>query len=278
MTAAPATSLPRPMRVARRRRETHDTFTLTLEAPGDAPVPSFAPGQFNMLYAFGVGEAPISISGDPTRARELVHTIRAVGPVTQALGALRAGDTVGVRGPFGTAWPVERAAGLDLVIVAGGIGLAPLRPVLYHALAHRTDYHRVLLLYGARTPRDLLYARELWRWRARFDVDVLVTVDRGDTDWRGPVGVVTGLAPRAAIAPLDSVACVCGPEVMIRFVARELTDRGIPADHVFVSLERNMQCATGVCGHCQLGPVLVCRDGAVFPYPRVEPLMKVREL
>jgi NAD(P)H-flavin reductase len=256
--------------VRRLVRETDDTFTVELQPADGARRTAFAPGQFNMVYVFGVGEIPISISGDPLRARTLLHTTREVGAVTRAMRQLRPGDVVGVRGPFGTHWPVAEAEGNDVVIVAGGIGLAPLRPALYSLLARREKYGRVVLLYGARTPTDILYRRELEQWRARFDLEVYATVDRAMSGWRGNVGVVTALVPRAPFDALNTVAMVCGPEVMMRFTVLELQKRGVAADSIFLSLERNMKCAVGFCGHCQLGPVFVCKDGPVFRYDRVK--------
>jgi NAD(P)H-flavin reductase len=267
---------PRPAVVRRFVRETADTFTLVLDPP-DGPLP-FAPGQFHMLSLPGVGEVPISISGDPARPETVVHTVRAVGSVTRALQRLVAGATVGLRGPYGTAWPMERALGHDLVIVAGGIGLAPLRPAVYHALAHRGQYGRVVLLYGARSPKDILYARELREWRGRFDVEVEVTVDRATADWQGSVGVVTRLVDRSPFDPSSALAFLCGPEVMIRFGVMALSRRGVPDGSLFVSLERNMKCAVGLCGHCQLGPYFVCRDGPVFAYDRVRDLLRLAEV
>jgi len=268
---------PLPYRVVRNRRENHDNWTLELEPAGDAIAP-IGPGQFDMLYAFGVGEVPISTSGDPSLETRLVHTIRAVGAVTTALCAARPGDVVGVRGPCGNTWPVDEARGRDLLIVAGGVGLAPLRPALYHALAHRSEFRDVTLLYGGRTPGDLLFRRELERWRARLDLDVAVTVDTADSDWRGNVGVVTKLIPRARFDPADTVALACGPEAMMWFTARALEERGIAGERIHLSMERTMRCGIGLCGHCQLGPTLVCRDGPVYTWSYLEPLLGVREL
>jgi NAD(P)H-flavin reductase len=265
-------------RVLRRVAETLDTFTLGLEPGRGADAFSFRPGQFNMLYAFGAGEVPISMSGPPGQTREIVHTIRSVGPVTQTLARLKAGDTVGVRGPFGTPWPVNEAEGRDVVMVAGGIGLAPIRPAIYHVLEHREKYGRVVLLIGARTPEDLLFLKEIEAWRGRFDADVEVTVDRAPPSWRGTVGVVTGLIPRAHLDPHTTVAFLCGPEVMIKFAALELGRGGLPPQRIHVSLERNMKCAIGLCGHCQLGPLFICKDGPVFRYDRVSGLLGVREI
>ncbi len=258
------------------RKETHDTFTLELVPQGSGFV--FKPGQFNMLYVFGVGEIPISISGDPGKTDLLVHTTRAVGAVTKAMRSLKRGDMIGVRGPFGSHWPVEEMAGNDIVIVAGGIGLAPLRPALYHVLAQRERYGKIVLLYGTRSPADILYKNELERWRSRFDLEVYITVDRAVERWRGNVGVVTTLIRKAPFDPDNTVALVCGPEVMMRYTVLELHKRGIALPHMFVSMERNMKCAVGLCGHCQLGSVFICKDGPVFRYDSIEPLFSLREI
>jgi len=273
----PEPMLPRQYRVRSRHRETHDVVTLALE-PLHGPGPRCRPGQFNMLYAFGIGEVPISVSGNPTGRGPVLHTIRAVGLASQALCDSRPGTVVGVRGPFGTDWAVESATGRDLVIVAGGIGLAPLRPAIHEVLAHRERYGRVSVLIGARGPAELLYPAEIQRWRSRFDLDVRVTVDAADGSWHGPVGVVTELIPRASFDPKSALALVCGPEIMIHFAARSLLDHGFDPDNVRVSLERNMKCAIGLCGHCQLGPEFVCRDGPVFTYARVGRLLATREV
>ena len=268
--------MPVPYRVVSRAPETADTWTLLLEPLGQHVAPS--PGQFNMLYAFGVGEVPISTSAAPDPGGALVHTIRDVGAVSHALVATEPGTVIGVRGPYGTTWPLDEARGQDLVIVAGGIGLAPLRPAIYHALTHRDEFASVCILVGARTPDDLLFMRELEDWRGRFDVDVGITVDNAGEDWRGRVGVVTQLVPWAPFDPETAVALVCGPEVMMTFTARALLGRGIAKERIYISMERNMQCGLGHCGHCQLGPVLICRDGPVFRYDEMERLMEVHEL
>jgi NAD(P)H-flavin reductase len=270
--------LPRPYTVRQALRDTHDTFTLKLHPVNGSHELSFAPGQFNMLYVFGVGEAPISISGDPAKPKTLVHTTRAVGTVTKAMAKLKRGDVLGVRGPFGNPWPIEESKGKDVVIVAGGIGLAPLRPAIYRLLSQREKFGKVVLLYGARSPNDILFRRELEQWRSRFDLDVFVTVDRGSGGWRGSVGVVTTLINRAPFDPLGSVALLCGPEVMMRFTVLELQKRGISADRMYLSLERNMKCAIGFCGHCQFGPAFVCKDGPVFRYDAIKELFGKREI
>lgn len=229
-----------------------------------------------MLYVFGVGEIPISISGDPARRRPLVHTTRAVGTVSKAMRELKVGDVIGVRGPFGSHWPIEQAEGKDVVIVAGGIGMAPLRAAMYSITAQREKYGKVVLLYGARTPSEMLYRRELENWRAHFDLEVHVTVDRATGIWHGSVGVVTRLISRAPFDPLNTLAFVCGPEVMMRFTAAELEKRGVAAEQIYISMERNMKCAIGLCGHCQYGPYFVCKNGPVFRYKDVQQLLVKR--
>jgi anaerobic sulfite reductase subunit B len=266
---------PRPFTVVRRRRETRDTWTLEL-APAGGAAPRFAPGQFAMLYAFGIGEVPISVSGDCEGP--LVHTVRAVGAVSQAICASRPGATLGVRGPYGNRWPVAESAGSDVVLVAGGIGLAPLRPAVHRILRGRGDFGEVSVLYGGRSPADLLYVRELERWRGRRDLQVEVTVDGADAGWHGKVGVVPKLIAGARFAPASTVALVCGPEIMMRFAAQALLERGVAPERIFLSMERNMKCGLGHCGHCQLGPTLICRDGPVYRYDELAPLMGVREL
>jgi NAD(P)H-flavin reductase len=269
---------PRTYRVTHAHREIPNTFTLGLQPEDGAAVPAFAPGQFNMLYVFGVGEIAISISGDPRQPTTLLHTVRSVGTVSRALRASRRDAVVGVRGPFGTAWPLASAEGKDVVLVAGGIGLAPLRPVIYHLMAERERYGRLTLLYGARSPADILYRRELHQWRARLDLDVLVTVDQAVPTWRGSVGVVTRLIARALGDAGKTVAMVCGPEIMMRLSAAELLTRGVAPDSIYVSIERNMKCALGFCGHCQLGSYFVCKDGPVFPLNRVHELLLRQEV
>lgn len=266
---------PVPHEVTDRWEETHDTFTLALQPAVVAP---FRPGQFNMLYPLGIGESAISISGDPADPEHLVHTIRRVGAVTEALSRLEPGDKVGVRGPFGSWWPVDETEGGHLVFIAGGIGLAPLRPAIYRAGAIRDRFDKVILLVGARTPSDLLYADEMREWGARYEIQVEVTVDAGDDDWHGPVGVVTRLIPDAGFAPERTTAMVCGPEIMMRFGADGVIEHGVAEERVFVSMERNMKCAVGSCGHCQFGPFFVCREGPVFSYATVRRLMTVKEV
>ncbi|MFI7680115.1 FAD/NAD(P)-binding protein [Actinophytocola sp. NPDC049390] len=269
--------LPTAYTVVDRAIETGDSATLTL-APVGRPLPRFLPGQFTMINAPGVGEIAVSISGDPRFERILVQTVRAVGAVSRAVHDAATGTVLGVRGPFGTDWDLPSAAGADLLLVAGGIGLAPLRPALLGALADRTRYRRITLVLGARTPAEFLYRDEVRSWERRPDLTVLSTVDHPVPGWHGPVGLVT--APLAAVDldPAHTVAFLCGPEVMMRFSADLLVDRGVPPERVRLSLERNMKCGIGSCGHCQFGPLLVCRDGPVVHYGQVADLLTVREL
>ena len=275
--AAAGLMVPVAHRVAASRPETHDTRTLTLEPVGEELAP-FAPGQFAMLYAFGVGEVPISISGGAGGDGPLVHTLRAVGRTTEVLCSLQPGDYVGSRGPFGSAWPIAGAEGRDVVVVAGGIGLAPLRPLIEHVLSHRDRYGRLTVAYGGRTAADLLYVAELERWRSHLDADVGVTVDSAAGGWRGRVGVVTTLLDGAGLDPGNTAAFVCGPEVMMRFAVAALRDVGLPEEAIHLSMERSMKCAVGHCGHCQLRELFVCRDGPVLRSDVAVPLMRVREL
>ena len=268
--------VPERFEVISRRQDTGDTWTLELERSSSDPL-EFAPGQFTMLSAGGAGEVPISISGDPDRPERLVHTVRAVGLATEAICAAEPGRVLSARGPFGEPWPVEQAEGADVVIAAGGIGLAPLRPAILWLLARRERYGRLVLLYGGRAPDQLLYTDELDAWAER-GLEILVTVDSAGPEWLGRVGVVTRLVGRAGLSGGDTFAMACGPEVMMRFTAAALREAGVDADRMFVSMERNMQCGIGHCGHCQLGPTLVCRDGPVYRFSEVEPWLAIREL
>ncbi len=271
-------SVPVPFEVRDRRVETSDTVTLVLAPTTSGPSPVFRPGQFNMIYAFGVGEVALSISGDPADPEPLVHTIRSAGKTTEALCRLEAGSMVGVRGPYGSGWPLESAAGRDLLLVAGGLGLPPLRPLLYEILRNRSRFGRVEVIYGARSPDDLVYYAEVERWRARSDVRVQTTVDTAGPDWHGDVGVVTARLPDARFDPDRTTAFLCGPEIMMRLTARALRSRGVPEASIWLSMERNMKCAVGVCGHCLFGPAFVCRDGPIFSYDRIGRFLEVREL
>jgi NAD(P)H-flavin reductase len=269
---------PRPFTVAERRRETDDTWTLALEPADGGEPPAFRPGQFNMLYAFGVGEVPISISGDPAGAGPLEHTVRAVGPVSAAICRAEPGEQLGVRGPFGSSWPVDAAAGRHLVIVAGGIGLAPLRPALLAALAGREQLAGLALLCGGRAPEQFLFRSELDAWRDDPRLDLGLTVDGAAPGWEGHVGVVTTLIEDAAFDPANAVALIVGPEVMMRFTVEALRARGLDAADIYISVERNMRCAITHCGRCQLGPTFACREGPVLNLAAIGQFFGVREL
>ncbi|MBO3752756.1 FAD/NAD(P)-binding protein [Streptosporangiaceae bacterium NEAU-GS5] len=265
---------PIPYRVRSRRADRAESVTLTLE-PAEGLCPTFEPGQFTMIYAPGVGEIPISISGRG-RFGGYVQTIRAAGAVSRALCRIEAGDLVGVRGPYGTPFDMGASAGMDVIVAAGGLGLAPLRPVIRELAAHPGRYGRLTLLVGARTPSGVLYPRELARWARHFDIRV--TVDRPDDKWQGPVGLITHLVDQIAIGPRRTYAYVCGPEIMMRATADALVRRGVPAGRIALSLERNMKCGLGHCGHCQLGPLFTCVDGPVVTYDHAAPLLEVPQL
>ncbi|WP_406289442.1 FAD/NAD(P)-binding protein [Embleya sp. NBC_00896] len=270
--AATAT-VPLPYRVVERRVETPETATITL-APARSPLAPFVPGQFAMVYAFGVGDIPLSVCG--MDGQLLQHTVRTVGAVSGALHGVRVGDTLGIRGPFGTGWELPAPTGGDLLVVAGGIGMAPLRPLVVDAIAAPDRYGRLNLLIGARTPGDVLYVDQARTWQDT--ACVLTTVDFPDPRWQGDVGLVTTLVDRAAFDPRTVAAFICGPEPMIRATAHDLVHRGVDPDRIQVSLERTMHCGSGLCGHCQLGPLLLCRDGPVITWTRAQPLLMIREL
>jgi NAD(P)H-flavin reductase len=282
----PATLVPRPaplwlpyvatIRDVRPETPGVATYALDFADPGIADTYHFLPGQFNMLYLPGIGESAISISSDAEVKGSLLHTVRAAGNVTQALARKRPGDAIALRGPFGSCWPMDEARGQDVVIACGGIGLAPLRPAIYHIVRHRADYGRVILLYGARTPGDLLYSDEYNAWRDA-GIEVEVTVDIGADDWRGNIGVVPVLFYRLRLKPQQTRVLTCGPEVMIHFVIFEALARRVSPKHIHLSMERNMNCAVGLCGHCQLGPVFVCKDGPIFTYEQLQPYLHVED-
>lgn len=270
--------IPRPFRLTGKRKELADVVTLVLEPRNATNWNGFRPGQFNMLYLPAVGEVAISLSGDPSNSSRLVQTIRDVGQVTKSLVGLSPGELVGVRGPFGNPWPIDAAEGQDVVVAAGGLGLAPLRPVIYALLANRDAFGRVTLLYGARSPDEILFREELQAWRGRLDMYVDVSVDHAPTDWRGPVGVVTTLIETARFDSHNSVAFICGPPLMMRLCSQVLSNRGIDAARIYLSMERNMKCAIGLCGHCQLGPDFICKDGPVLPLSRLAPRLSLMEI
>ncbi|MDR3424019.1 MAG: FAD/NAD(P)-binding protein [Alphaproteobacteria bacterium] len=277
---APDPLAPEPFRVVEVKQEIEGCNTLIVEPETDEAkkLCMYAPGQFHMIYAFGQGEVPISISGDPAHSNRLVFTIMGVGPVSDALTRLKEGDKVGLRGPFGNHWPVEKAAGRDVLLVAGGLGLAPLRPAIYSILAKRDLFSRVMLLYGTRKAESILFQDQLAEWNKHMEMNVSVTVDTADEHWGGHVGLVTELIKETNFSPSRTIAMICGPEVMMRFSAGALLERGMKANQVYVSMERNMKCAVGLCGRCQYGPYFMCKDGPIFSFDQVEHLYKVREV
>ncbi|MBE1546444.1 NAD(P)H-flavin reductase [Mycobacterium sp. OAS707] len=277
-TSAPTAMTPVPYRVCSRVAENHDSSTLRLEPVLDA-LTAPLPGEFMMMYAFGIGEVAISVSGVPSTSEPIItHTIRSVGAISRALHDAKPGAVIGMRGPFGTNWELAQAAGRDLVIVAGGVGLAPLRPVVLGALADRDSYGRVTLIAGARSRDDFLFADELHDWTTSSLIDVHLTVDVPVQGWPGEVGFVTEPLRKLQLRPDSTTAFLCGPEPMMRNSADTLIQKGLAASDIRVSLERNMQCGIGWCGHCQLGPLLLCRDGPVVGYDAAQPLLAVKEL
>ncbi len=244
------------------------TYRLELQDARRQATYRHEPGQFNMLLFPGLGEVAISISSGPGEQPGIGHTIRSVGTVTRAMQRLRPGDVLGLRGPYGRGWPLDQARSQDVLVVAGGVGLAPLRAVIRTLLARRSEYGRVLLLYGSRQPGELLYQREYAAW-VRQGLEMLITVDRADESWSGQVGVVPALLSRVSFDPARTIAFSCGPEIMMRFTVAELLARRLSPARIFLSIERNMQCGVGLCGRCQLGPYFVCKDGPVFAYNRL---------
>lgn len=253
--------------------ESDDTRTLHLQLPDSRLIDAFAPGQFNMLGLPAYGEIPVVFS-DVRSGTEAAHTVRGVGRVTEALCRLQPGDPVQIRGPFGAGWPLARLAGKDIVLMIGGMGAIPVRVLLDRIFAAREDYGDVLILYGARTPDQMLFADEVERWDAQPRTQVRLTVDEvpHGCAWHGHVGVVTTLLEHPSKGAPADVALVCGPELMMRFAVRELTRRGLRTGRIYVSLERHMKCGIGHCGHCQLGPHYVCRHGPVFACNQIDHL------
>jgi NAD(P)H-flavin reductase len=251
------------------RQETPDTYTLYLALDDGRSPEDFKPGQFNMLYFYGVGEVPISVASSRNE-KLLIHTIRSVGAVTSMVSRLHEGNVLGLRGPFGKPWPLEDAAGRQLLVIAGGLGLPPLRPVIEEALCQPDRFEGIKILYGARTPADLIYKDAYERWASSNGCEFFLTVDRGSGGWTGSVGVVTTLFKKSNIEPKKAVAFVCGPEQMIKFSVAELRKRGLSPQGISISMERNMSCGVGTCGHCQIGPLFICKDGPVFTYERIE--------
>lgn len=269
--------IPTIYRVSQRQQETADTFSFTLvPQAADLTPADFLPGQFNMLYPFGAGEVPISLSGGGDRS--YIHTVRALGLTTQALEKLKVGDTIGLRGPFGTGWPFDKIANKQALVIAGGLGLAPLRPLIRALLARNGSAPKMQLFYGARSPKDILFPQELDQWQQQAQVQITVDHAPPEQPWRGAIGVVTQPLQKAQFEPNNTIAFLCGPEVMMRFCLKTLLEKGLPPEAIYLSMERNMKCATGHCGHCQWGPFFLCKDGPVFCYRDIKDWLKIRGL
>jgi sulfhydrogenase subunit gamma (sulfur reductase) len=260
-----------PATILDRRQEAEGiySFRLRLTDPEAQSRFRFTPGQFNMLYLFGVGEVAISLVSDPDVRDSFAHTVRTAGRVTTSLVHLEPGETFGVRGPFGQGWPMELARGKDLLFVTGGLGCAPVAGAIDYVFRRREDYGAVKILHGVKHPHDLLYRDRFEAWRAHPNTEVYLASDQPAKAWRYHVGVVTDLFEDVRFDPDRTVAMMCGPEIMMRLASRTLIRRGIPSTAVYVSLERHMECGIGLCGHCQLGPFFICKDGPVMRYDRV---------
>jgi NAD(P)H-flavin reductase len=252
-------------------------YRMRLLDPAARPRFDFVPGQFNMVYVPGVGEAAISISSDP--ADEILeHTIRIVGRVTRVIDGLGVGDVLGLRGPYGSGWPLQEARWKDVLVVTGGLGCAPVAGAIDYMFRRRANYGRITVLHGVKQPADLIHRERFELWRRQPDTEVHLTSDEPDRAWRDRLGVVTELFDEVEFEPSRSVLLLCGPEVMMRIAARALRERGLPAERIYLSLERNMKCAVGLCGHCQLGPSFLCKDGPIFPLSRIAPFFGVPNL
>jgi NAD(P)H-flavin reductase len=264
---------PIPFTIVSVKQEIERCFTIELST--EQPF-VFHPGQFNMVYAFGHGEVPISMSGSCSDKNKIIHTIRSVGSVTEELERSKPGECLGIRGPFGSYWPIEKYTGKDIIIMAGGLGIAPVRPLIYHVLENRSLYNNVYLLYGTRSPKTILFNDELDAWNKL--IDVKVTVDSTTQNWDGHVGVVTNLLQTISFQSDNSAAFVCGPEIMMRFSAYALQDLNLSSNRIYLSMERNMKCAVGLCGRCQYGKFFVCKNGPVFTLEDINNLLKIREV
>ncbi|MCU0718736.1 MAG: FAD/NAD(P)-binding protein [Pirellula sp.] len=261
------------------RSETADVSTYRIRFQDDAIANKyrFQPGQFNMLYVPRCGESAISLSGG-TDGNDMLHTIRFVGRVTNAIANLKTGDAIGVRGPFGVGWPVDACRGGNVILISGGLGLAPLRPMICEFTSNRSRYESITLLHGSRAPDQILFEDEFSEWR-RHGIAIQLTVDRADDHWEETVGVVTSLLDRMPINdPSNTRVLICGPEIMMHYCALGSVQKGISEQSIWLSMERHMQCAAGLCGHCQWGETFVCRDGPVFRFDTIRHLFRSRDL
>ncbi|OQY30439.1 MAG: oxidoreductase [Anaerolineaceae bacterium 4572_5.1] len=260
---------PHMTRIASIKQATALEKVFTIESPNGKL--GHEPGQFVMVSVLGVGEAPISISSSPSRSNGSFELcVRKVGDVTNALHSMNPDTKIGIRGPFGSSFPIEKMRGKDILFAPGGLGLAPLRSLINQVIDERDTFGNVTILYGAKQASDLLFRDELEEWVARDDVNCLITVDHGDETWDGHVGVITTLFPKINIDPNNTIAVTCGPPIMYRFVLMELLGMAIPESQIYLSLERRMKCGVGKCGHCQIEGVYCCQEGPVFNYAEIK--------
>lgn len=267
--------IPIPFVISKIKKETKDTFTIELDTPNKF---EFKAGQFNMLYLFGVGEVAISISGDQSKREKLIHTIRNVGSVTNRISNLKKNDVLGVRGPFGSSWQIEKFQNKDILIIAGGLGLAPVRPIIYYILNNRNSFNKVTILYGTKNPNEIIFKNELHKWKSSFDIDLQIIVDNPDSNWKGNTGLITTLIKNLNLVLDNTIAMICGPEIMMKVSAIEVENKGLNPQNIYLSMERNMKCAIGLCGHCQYGSKFICKDGPVFSYLEIKHLLDIWEL
>lgn len=278
MSAGELHTLPHEAEIVERIDESESIFTFRLRFtdPDLHERYSFQPGQFNMIYLPGVGEVPISIVSDPEDEHLYDHTIRAVGRVTHGLAQLQAGDRIGVRGPYGRGWPVRESKGRDVVLVTGGLGCAPVVSVINYVLRRRQEYGRLTIMQGVKHASDLIWREKYEQWAALPDTQVLLAANEPGPGWPWHTGYVTALFDQAHILPDNSVVMMCGPEGMMVAVAKDMLARGIPERDLWLSMERNMQCGIGACGHCQIGGKFACHDGPVFSYDQIKELLPVK--
>lgn len=272
--------LPQPAEILEKRQEADHIYTYRLSFcdAEQRRAFHFQPGQFNMLYAFGVGDVAISIASDPRDAEILEHTVRIVGNVTGALRELDQGDVVGIRGPFGSHWPMEDARGRDLIFITGGLGCAPVTGAIQYAMNRRDDYGKIKILHGVKTRQDLIYRQKFLAWQKHPDTEVILTSDQADREWKYQVGMVTNLVDQIQFDPGRTTVMMCGPEAMMHFTVKGFLKHGVAAHDIHLALERNMKCAMGFCGHCQYGPHFICKNGPILSFDRLEPFFWTREL
>ncbi|HCU25088.1 MAG TPA: Ni/Fe hydrogenase subunit gamma [Deltaproteobacteria bacterium] len=271
---------PQAAEIVEKRRESENIFTFRLRFCAEEARRSFSfsPGQFNMIYAFGVGDVAITIVSDPDDMETLDHTIRTVGNVTQALGRLEKGDVVGLRGPFGSTWPLEEIRGKDVMILTGGLGCAPTLGALHYLIRRRESYGAIKIIHGIKAPRDLIYQKKFREWEKTPNTEVHLTVDKPARGWKHKIGLVTHLLKDVAFDAAKTVVMMCGPEIMMRLSLKELIYRGIAPERIYLALERNMKCALGFCGHCQFGPHFICKDGPILRYDRIREIFHLKEV